>query len=253
MCWMIGGRRMQAALFLAAMLAASACGSKSAMPADKAFALSASALSGSERFAFRGEVSWIDPNGVIADHARFDGEVTGHDKLKMNWTDGRTIRYRSFEGLSSYRPLQLIDAIKDRDAAIAYAGTRAGSDETTFQVTFTDDAARRRVAAEFLSELAQLKAHWAALSLPAEKRMEGERVLAKANRDLELALSSLRARTVCLWSADRRTWFPLSVTEHTEWSYAWQNETRREKRVSVTNFLPEGRSGTMVGNGYNHP
>ena len=59
------------------------------LPADEAFALSASALSGTENYSFDGDVTVVDPGGWVSDKAKFQGEVSSHGNLKLQWSKTR--------------------------------------------------------------------------------------------------------------------------------------------------------------------
>jgi hypothetical protein len=240
-----------AALAVCTLVSLSAClGNEASMPAEKAFALSASALSGSDRYGVDGEISIYDHNGVVAEQSRYTGEVTGHGKLNLQWSGGRGrgIRTRVAGDPASYHPLQLLKAIKKGKAEVVYAGQPDPNGDLQFRVTLAEEAARSQIADSLRAEMKQLRTEMNGREWGPSERGQANRVLAEADRNLEAALSGLRVNTVCLWSADRRTWFPRQMTEQTELAYKWKGKPYREKRVSVTNFLPAGQSGTMVKN-----
>ncbi|WP_276352642.1 hypothetical protein [Cohnella caldifontis] len=234
---------------LAAALAGCANG-KNGISADKAFALSASALSGSDSYGLNGEVSILDPNGVVADYSSYNGQVTGHGQLKLTWTGGRAIRTRAADGPPAYRPLQLLSVVQHGNAKVGYAdGDAEGKSPdgtVTLRLELNPDAAGKPFADGLRGEMAQLRSAVKAKKLDAARRTEANRILDDADRDLEAALSSIKASTVILWTADRKTWFPRKMSEQSELVYTWKGKTYREKRMSVTNFLPVGRNGTIT-------
>ena len=248
---LINGRSARAAMAVAAVLCmcagTSACtGGGKPMSADKAFALSASALSGMDSFGFDGQLSIVDPAGTVAAHSRYRGEVTGHGDLKLQWTGGQMLGSAAApEVPAAYNPLQILKAIQNDGANVACEGLPTDDGTVRLKVTLPDETARRRVAEQLRSELAQIKAGLNGRRLSAAKRKEAGQIVDEAGGQLEAALSTLRARTFCLWTADRKTWLPSRMTEETELVYAWKGRPCRERRVSVTDFLPGGSSGTM--------
>lgn len=234
-------------LAAAASLGLSACGGGDAsIPAEKAFALSASALSGSDRYGFNGEVSVVGPGGMIADKSRFSGEVTGHGNLNLKWSGGQKLGSGSMAKPVSYQPLQLLEAIGNRSAKVAYAGPPDPAGNVLLRISLSEEAARRRIADALRTDLAKIRSDTEKRKLTAAERTRAERMLSQASRQMESALATLKVNTVCLWKTDPKTWFPRQMTERTELSYQWQGQARREERISVTNFLRSDRNGTMV-------
>ncbi|MBW5444702.1 hypothetical protein GE107_01295 [Cohnella sp. CFH 77786] len=222
--------------------------------AEKAFALSASALSGRDRYAFAGEVSIIDPSGAVADNSRYEGEVTGHGNLDLQWTGGQLLRARGATVRpTSFHPMQLLKAIQSGNASAAYDGPPAADGTVRLRLTVGPETARRQIAEGLRAQMAELKADADARGLRPEQRKRADQVLSRANRHLEAALYTLQVRTVVLWTADRKTWFPRRMTERTELAYTWDGNPYREERVSATDFLSAGRNGTMQKNAYLNP
>lgn len=243
-----------AAAGLACWLVSGCVGENAAMPADKALALSASALSGSDTYGFNGEISVFDPNGMMADTSRFTGEVTGHGKMKINWTDesGR-LQARETGKPSDVHPLQLLKSIGDRTARVAYAQQPGRNGGVQLSVTLDEAAAKRRIEESLRAQMKALENLANDRKLDAEGRKQAAALLSQASGKLNAALATLTVHTECLWAADARTWFPSRMTEQTELAYEWEGKPYREKRVSVTNFLPAGRNGTMVKNSSSNP
>ncbi|TJY43281.1 hypothetical protein E5161_05130 [Cohnella pontilimi] len=221
------------------------------MPADKAFALSASALSGSDSYGVAGEIAVYDPNGAIAGKSRYEGEVTGHGKINVKWSDSsplvRTQAAGTQKGQPAFPPLQLLNEVKHGKATVKYADRSNEDRVVKLLVTLDENTATKRIAEGLRAEIRGLRTDVTGKSLSAKQRKQAEDVLSKADRTLDEALSTLRVRTVCLWTADRSTWFPRQMREETVLSYRWNGKPYREKRVSETNFLRGGSNGTMGG------
>ncbi|KIL35216.1 hypothetical protein SD71_14255 [Cohnella kolymensis] len=111
-----------------------------------------------------------------------------------------------------------------------------------FRIELDEDAARKRMANSLRADLASLRKEKV---FAGKNRAAAEQVLSKADKTLEQALSTLQVSTVCLWSADPRTWFPRQLKEETVLEYTSGGRSYREKRVSVTNFQRQDRSGTI--------
>jgi hypothetical protein len=246
--------RSAAFLLLAAAITLPACqANPDRLSAEKAFAMSASALSGSDHYGFDGEVSIYDPSGVLAETSRFQGEVTGHGNLNLKWSGGNEIRTRAAGSPGSYHPLQLLEAIGNHKAKVTYDRPPDADGTVRLRVTLDDAAARSRMAASLRAQLGQLKQNLQSRNLAPEERLQAKEILSRADRQMETALSTLRVRTVCLWETDNRTWFPRQMKEQSELTYTWLGKPGKEKRVSVTNFLPAGRNGTMEKNFSTNP
>jgi hypothetical protein len=217
--------------------------STTSLPAEKAFALSASALSGVEDYQFKGEVSVIDPRGRVSNTAAFEGEVIGHGNLKMQWkTSEKEATYVKLQGMTAYKPLQLLKAFNGKSAIITYAQTPADSQNVHFQIKLDDLVAKERIAKGLREELALLRSE---NDLMRGDPVKAEGILNKADERLEAALSSLKVTTVCDWMANQRDWFPYQLKEQTELTYTWNEHSLHEKRVSETNFLLNAVNDTM--------
>jgi hypothetical protein len=219
------------------------------MPPDKAFALSASALSGSDRYGVAGQVSIFDPNGRIADKSRYEGEVTGHGNFNVKWSEGaslvRTLAAKGQQSPARFQPLQLLDEVRHGTAHVAYADQPYADGNVRLLVTLNDNTAKRRIADGLRAELSGLRTELKGKTLSSVKRNQATTALDRADRTLNKALSSLQVKTVCLWTADRNTWFPRQMKEQTELAYQWNGKTLREKRVAETNFLRGTPNGTI--------
>ncbi|MDB4866028.1 MAG: hypothetical protein JWR03_361 [Cohnella sp.] len=219
------------------------------MPPEKAFALSASALSGSDRYRVAGQVSIFDPNGVMAGKSRYEGEVTGHGNFNLKWSEGAPlVRIRAAGGQQSparFQPLQLLDEVHHGTAQVVYADQPYADGNVRLLVKLNDNAAKRRVAEGLRAELSGLRTEIKGKTLSSASRNQAATVLDQAGRNLNKALSTLHVKTLCLWTADRNTWFPRQMKEETELAYEWNGKTLREKRVTETNFLRGGPNGTI--------
>jgi hypothetical protein len=220
------------------------------MPPDKAFALSASALSGSDRYRVEGQVSIFDPNGVMAGNSRYEGEVTGHGNFNLKWSEGAPlVRIRAAGGqqrsTTRFQPLQLLDEVQHGTAHVEYADQPYADGNVRLLVKLNDNAAKRRIAEGLRAELSGFRTEIKGKTLSSVKRNQAATVLDQADRNLSKALSTLQVKTLCLWTADRNTWFPRQMKEETELAYQWNGRTLREKRVTETNFLRGGPNGTI--------
>jgi hypothetical protein len=217
--------------------------SSSSLPANKAFALSASALSGSEYYAFNGEVSVINPAGLVGSKAAYEGEVKGHGNMRIQWKNANAFAVSvKSPSKTSYQPLQLLEAIKGNSAVITYAEAPSPNRPVHFQIKLDDKVARERV-------IAGLRADFALLSnesnLLRSNPVEANKIISRSKKKLEAALATLKVTTVCDWTADPKSWFPRRMSEETALAYTWDGMPCREKRISETNFLHNAQDGTM--------
>ncbi|MBO9599345.1 MAG: hypothetical protein J7559_16180 [Cohnella sp.] len=215
--------------------------STSNLSAEKAFALSASALSGSENYGLSGEVSVIDSGGLVANKLAYEGEVTGHGNLNVQWKNlsAKGMAERPVE--SNYEPLDLLKSIQDKTANITYANG-ANPDQVQFTIKLDEAVAKRRIADQLRKELSALEQDKVLLE---RNPVQSAKVLSNAKTTLDEALSGLTVTTDCQWYANKRTWFPNKLQEETVLQYQWKGKTYREKRVSVTNFRQASRNGTI--------
>ena len=230
--------------FVAMMLSACSSANSRTSP-EQAFALSASALSGSDHYRFEGELLIYDPLGAVAKRSQYAGEVTGHGNLKIQWSGDpeQIVQLGAKDG--RYRPLQLLEAIQNRHAAVAYVDPPSGNGTVQLHIALKPETAKSRIADNLRKELEQLKEDWSKRNLKPDQRREATAILTKASGQLEEALSTLTVQTRCLWVANNRTWFPLQMTEQTEMAYEREGKSYRENREAVTRFLTAGRNGTI--------
>jgi len=224
--------------------------SSSSMPANKALALSASALSGSEEYKFAGKLSVFDPIGFVGHKAEYNGEVTLHGNLKIQWKPSNTgtglyssNTKKQQQPVIAYEPLQLLQAIKDQSAVITYAEQPVPSQPVHLQIKLDDTVAKERVAEDLRAEFALLRAD---TGLVQSNPVKAEDLLNAANKRLEAALSTLSVRTACEWTANPKDWFPSQLKEETILTYSWDGKTYQEKRIAETNFLSGAQGGTMM-------
>ncbi|MFC4598813.1 hypothetical protein [Cohnella hongkongensis] len=231
LCAMLGGAGWL-------LLAAAGCvGPDARMPADKAFALSASALSGTDSYGFAGELALYNPKGRMETKAAFEGEVNRHGSMKLNWTtsDKPEGEAEGTEGSApSYRPLSLLKALGSRSAAIEYADPPSPGVPVRIRIRLDEETAKRRIADALREEMDEVRADRTLYGTDPER---ARRKLEEANRKLEAALATLKVDTVVLWTANSKSWFPIRMEEETELSYAWEGKAYSEKRMSETNFL----------------
>ncbi len=221
------------------LLAASAgcMGQAGRLPADRAFALSASALSGTDSYGFAGELALYNPWGAMETKAAFEGEVNRHGSLKLNWTEPDDAASASRKGErigEGYRPLSLLGPLGSRSSTIDYAEPPSPGEPVRIRLLLDEDAAKQRVADGLRKELEDMKAD---KRLFAKDPEETRKRLEAADRQLEAALSGLRVDTVVIWTANPKSWFPSRMTEETKLTYVWDGKTYSEKMTSETNFL----------------
>jgi hypothetical protein len=217
--------------------------STNSLPANKALALSASALSGSESYGFSGEVSVINPGGFVGSKAAYEGEVTSHGNMKMKWTNSMALTTTTKpHNTTSYQPLQLLESINSQSAVISYVQAPSPNRPVHLQIKLDDDVARKRVVAGLRADLALLRSD---NNLLKGNRKEADKILSNAGKRLDTAISTLKVTTVCDWTTDPKDWFPNQLKEETVLTYMWDNKPCREKRVSKTNFLHNAQNGTM--------
>ena len=223
---------------LLAMMAGCA-GRTDRLPADQAFALSASALSGTDSYGFKGELALFNPWGAMETKAAFEGEVNRHGNLKLNWTTpdkGKTAVDLPAEGQAGagYRPLSLLEPLGSATSSIVYADSPSAGEPVRIRIRLDEDAAKRRIADGLREELADMKAD---KRLYAKDPQETRNRLEAADLRLEAALATLKVDTVVIWTANPKNWFPVRMAEETELTYEWEGKSYSEKRTSETNFL----------------
>ncbi|MFC5469905.1 hypothetical protein ACFPPD_14320 [Cohnella suwonensis] len=222
-------------------------GSRS-IPAKDALALSASALAGSENYAFAGELSLYDAGGEVGSRSAFEGQVTGHGNLKLQWKPSELSAMETGDSASyeTYRPLQLLEALKGDDATAAYAEKPTQSKPVKLVVRLDDEVAKRRVAEELRQQLAMLRSTYATGSKETGVG-KAAAILSEAEARMEAAIKSLKVRTVCYWTADPKNWFPSQLKEESQLSYEWEGRSLNEKRSSETNFHNDADGDTIKG------
>jgi len=213
------------------------------VPADQAFALSASALSGSDNYAFTGEVAVINPGGKVGSRASYEGEVSDHGNLKVQWKNlNATSEAAASSNRNDYRPLQILESINGQTAKISYTEQPIASQPVSLQIQLDEKTAKERIASGLKKEMALLRADSALLGRHPER---SEEILAAADKRLEMMLSTLKATTVVHWKANPKNWFPYQMTEETVLSYEWQGKSYQEKRTAETNFLARTPGDTI--------
>ena len=257
---MSGRTRRMYAWALAALIGfgqlAGGCGDREGRTPREAFALSASALSGQDRFAFEGELTVIGPDGRTERRTRYRGQVDGHRPSVLQWGGAAAAEQAepAARGRGAGRsesvarpgawaaepdeddghPLALAAALQAGPAAIEFAPGQGTA--VALRITLDPAAARLRAEAPLRRALAALRRERvrAAEASPGDgarmRRFEQE------ERRLREMLATLRASTVCVWSADRRTWFPRELREETTLSYRQGGRDVTVKRTAVTNF-----------------
>ncbi|BBI34557.1 hypothetical protein [Cohnella abietis] len=245
--------------------------STKSMSAEEAFALSASALSGSENYSIDGEISVVDPAGFVGKKAAYEGEVTSHGNLKLSWKASNiasnsesnpapnnasnnspsTIKNAApyaesssatTENMTAYQPLQLLKSLSGKTAVISYAKPAILSQNVNFQIKLDDAVARERIVEGLREEFALLRRESGLLG---GDSTGAEKILGKANKRLEAALSTLKVKTTCYWTANSKNWFPKQLREETVLTYSWEGKALQEMRLSKTNFLHNTQDGTI--------
>lgn len=233
--------------WLAAALALPGCAVKwERLSAEQAFARSASALSGYDRFKFDGEVALYDPNGNVAEKAAFRGKVADHKPLALEWEHGRKPN-----AAGPNDPFLLLKAVQAHAGSIAYEPAERG--DIVLKVTVRPEAAAERIKETIRMKMASVRAETqeakrvlARTGTADDRRlMLAERKLSEADAVLAKVLPTLKVSTVCRWTADSRTWFPREMAEESVIRYTWNGKVYTEKRTSVTNFRLDADSGKI--------
>ncbi|WEK52873.1 MAG: hypothetical protein P0Y55_09660 [Candidatus Cohnella colombiensis] len=217
----------------------------SSLSAKEALALSASALSGSERYNVSGEVTLINPSGMIASHLFYDGKISEHGKLNMQWRaekEGqinggfkeRSAKEQKMQ-MEEFEPLEILDLIKGNKASVRYAKQTANKDEFELIMMLNDEVSRAHIANELRTQLNTIAEDEQQLL---RQSASAQRLYAQAKQELEEKLARLQVTTECRWVASSRSWFPSQLSVETTMRYQWKNNMLQEKRVSQTHFLP---------------
>jgi hypothetical protein len=217
--------------------------STTTLPAEEAFALSASKLSGTDRYGIEGEVSIQSPSGWVSSKAAYKGEVTLHGNLKMEWTTSN-IHSASVkpQGITAFQPLQLLEAINKQTAVISYAETPLPAQPVHFRIKLNDEIARERVAKGLRADFVLLRTE---SSLLRRDPVKAEKILSTAGKQLEAAIATLKVTTVCDWTANPKDWFPSQLKEETVLNYKLKDKPYQEMRVSETYFHLQAQDGTI--------
>lgn len=237
-------RRGAAATALAGLILLSGCLAPSRMPPERAFALSASALSGRDGYSYDGEWAAYSADGAALGGASYRGLVSDHRPLVLLW-DGPG----AAGGGQGHHPLALSEAAQLQASEIAYAPPPSRG-TVAFRITLRPEAARRAVAEPLRRQVEEARRSLDARIDPSreidrKRRAKAFRALGRSEAELEERLASLEASTVFTWIADRRTWFPKELREETELRYEADGRERRERRTSVTIFRKGGFGDTM--------
>ncbi len=212
-------------------------GAAGGVSANEAFALSASALSGSENYGFAGKLAVYSPGGKVEKSASFKGEVSLHGNLKLNWTEpdkASGVLDEKERIAPGYKPLSLLEALNGRNASIAYATAPAPGEPVRIRIQLREETAKQRIADALRKELAEVGADE---RLYVQHPEQARKTLKASERRLEAALATLKVDTVVLWTANSKSWFPERMVEETELLYEWEGKTYSERRTSETNFL----------------
>ncbi|TVY00666.1 hypothetical protein [Cohnella terricola] len=213
------------------------------VPADQAFALSASALSGSDNYAFTGEMAVINPGGKVGSRASYEGEVSDHGNLKVQWKNlSTTSESTARTNRIDYRPLQILETINGQTATISYSEKPIASQPVSLQIQLDEKTAKERISSGLKKEMALVRADSVLVGRHPER---SEEILTAADKRLERMLSTLKATTVVHWKANPKNWFPYQMKEETVLSYEWQGKPYQEKRTAETNFLVRNQGGTI--------
>ncbi|WP_373229891.1 hypothetical protein [Cohnella sp.] len=217
--------------------------SSTSLTAHEAFALSASALSGIDRYEIEGQVFILGPGGYVFDKAGYEGKVIGHGNLKLQWR-ALSVQPASVkeQAITSYRPLQLLEIINDRSAVITYAETPKSNQMVHFKIKLDDRIARERAAGGLRAEMKLLRSESGLLK---RDPVEANKVLSRAEKRLEEALATLKVTTTCAWTANPQDWLPRQLKEETVLSYTWNAKAFKEERVSETNFHLHAQDDTI--------
>jgi hypothetical protein len=194
-------------------------------------------------------VSVLDPGGFVGSRAEYEGEVSLHGNLKMKWKTKETNSVMSDSVTSkpisttTYRPLQLLEYIKAKSAVISYAEQPVPAQPVRLRIQIDENVAKERVAAGLREDFKLLRAD---KELQKGDPDKANRILSDAGQRLETALTTLKVKTVCQWTANPKGWFPSQLKEETVLSYTWDGKPFQEKRISETNFLLKAQDGTMI-------
>jgi hypothetical protein len=214
----------------------------SGKPASKILALSVSAIEGQDHFGYEGEVALIGPAGKVAESGRFRGAVFGHRPLAATWSG-----LPEPSAVRRNEPLQLVRDLRQNVARAAYARGSGQPGTVTVRVELPPEAARRRIADALRRDLASVRAQALEATAKAASGSEtvrlrqlqsrAEQTIGQAQQELDRMLATLEVSTVCYWTADRKTYFPLELREQTTLRYKRGGRDAVEKRVAVTRFL----------------
>lgn len=233
-----------AAAALAGLVLSPGCLAPSRMPPEKAFALSASALSGRDGYSYAGEWAAFGADGAALGGASYRGLVSGHRPIVLQ-SDGPG----GAGGGQGHHPLALAEAAQLQASEIAYAPPPS-RDTVAFRIAVRPEAARRAIAEPLRRQMEEARRSLNARIDPSREndrnpRAKAFRALGRSEAELEERLASLEASTVFTWIADKRTWFPKELREETELRYEADGKERRERRTSVTIFRKGGSGDTM--------
>ncbi|MBB6636432.1 hypothetical protein [Cohnella thailandensis] len=226
----------------AGLLGAAGCAIGGKLSPEAAFALSASALSGTDRFSFDGRLSAYDPDGRLADQAGYRGEVTGHKPAALAW-EGTAAS--SFSSSYWSHPLSLVSYVESGSSEVKAAASNPN--EVVLEMKLDPEAARRRIRDELRNQMRAVAEETGVLIADSQGTTisQAKLKIEESNRVLEEALKSLSVTTSCRWTADRRTWFPKKLSEESVLSYTLAGKRYSEKRISETNFERKADSGTI--------
>lgn len=246
---LLTGAALPTFIALGVLIALPACGvGETNVTPAQAFALSASALSGSDRYRLKGEITVRDSREGRTERIWYAGEVTGHGHLSLQWSDRPPTAVQSKNSadipngnhagsIKSDKPLSLLNAMQNANVNVTYAELNARDKNVRLRIELSEADARKRIANSLQGELDRLDKEWRERKLNAAQRRQGEAELRRARHQLAAILPTLQVQTVCYWTADRKTWFPRSMLEQTEIVYQWQGESVKESREAATYFL----------------
>lgn len=182
----------------------------------------------------------MNAEGAVKNRQRFHGEVAGHRTAALSWSPSAASSAAPATKSGDSHPLSLAETIQLQAAAVAY-DSPIGGDTVALKVALKPEAAKARAAKQLRSELEQSRPESAGRqtsSGPADDmiRSEADKRGVAAATMIDEAISTLKATTLCRWTADRRTWFPRELREETVLRYRQNGRWQTEKRTAVIYF-----------------